>query len=80
MLIKEEEEKDKFKTTRRFLYGKDALLKQENREALVMSAYKQDTSWPYAKQTLEDCKTYLCITKHLDPLYDKERNLFFNTL
>jgi hypothetical protein len=71
---------DPYKATRRFLYGKDALAKQENREALVMTTHKQDSSWPYAKQTLEDCKTYLSVSYLYDPLYVTEKNDFYKTL
>lgn len=70
---------DKFKVIRRFLYGKDAIKHGINREALVLSAFKGDSNWPFSNQTLFDCIAYLRCQYHLDPFYTVDRDNFFNS-
>lgn len=78
--MNEIEEKDRFKKVRSFLYGKDAIRKAENREALVMSTFKGSSKWPYSSQMLESCIGYLKVEHLYDPLYEECRDRFYNYL
>jgi hypothetical protein len=70
---------DRYQVVRRFLYGRDAIKQGVNREALVLSAFKGDTSFPFCKQLLEDSIAYLRCQYKLDPYYTKDREAFFNS-
>ncbi len=71
--------KDTYKTIRRFLYGKDAIKEGVNRELLVMAAYKGDITWEWAPSTLEQAVAYLKGQYKLDPYYEEDRYMFFNS-
>jgi len=74
-----DETTDKFKTIRRFLYGRNAIKEGVNRELIVAAAYKGDIRWSYAPATLEQAVGYLKCQYQYDPLYESDRELFFNS-
>lgn len=70
---------DRFKVIRRFLYGKDAIKEGINREALVLSAFKGDSNWPFSEDILNQAISYLKVQYHSDPFYTVDRDNFFNS-
>lgn len=70
---------DKYSAIRTFLYGRDAIKKGINREALVLSAFKGDTSFPFCKQTFDSAVAYLRCQHKFDPFYTQDRDNFFNS-
>jgi len=50
-----------------------------NRELIVAAAYKGDIRWSYAPATLEQAVGYLKCQYQYDPLYESDRELFFNS-
>jgi len=71
---------DPFKTVRRFLYGRDALKRAENREAMVLSSFRGRDRWPYSAATLDSCVGYLKARHYYDSRYTEERNEFYAKL